>query len=884
MKKVFGALGILILLIIGALLILPIIFKDDIVKLVKEEANNSVNAKIDFGDFDLSLIKSFPDFYFSIHDVKVDGLGNFENVQLANIKEIDLVVDLMSVISGESINIKRIAIVSPVINTIVLADGAANYDIAKTDSTQVEVVEDTTASTPFKLQLQQFEILDAVIKYNDATFPMAMEINDFDLNLKGDFTENITNLDIKGGMQQFSLDYDGIQYMNQAKIILDMVLEMNMEQSKYTFIQNEIKVNELALGFDGWLAMPAEAMDMDLTFQAKETDFKYVLSLIPAAFAKDLEGVQTSGKMALNGFAKGVYVNETYPTFGLDLQVNDARFQYPDLRKSFEDIQITASVTNPDGNLDHTVVEVPKFHLKMADNPFDLNFTLKTPMSDPFIKAGMKGKVILDNIKDVVPLEKGDDLSGEFVADFNIEGNLSTIENEDYENFKAEGLLQAKNIHYNSDSLDYPVDLIEAEMMFSPKFVALNKMSVKLGESDMQANGRLENFIGYALKDDQVLRGDLTFTSSYMNLNELAGIDEEEVAAAEVDSSVMEVVLVPKNIDFKMATTIGKVLYEQLLVENINGSISLKDEKISMNQASMNLLKGSMVMNGFYETADSLAPSFDFDMNILNFDLKETIKNFNTLEQLAPLAKYGDGAYSTGMQVRGRLTSTMDPVYESISGKGTIKTKSIAIEGYEPLTKIADLLKYDKLTPLLINDANITYQIIEGKVFVDPFTNKIGKTEMTISGSNSFDQTIDYVFAFAIPREEFGGQANQAIDGLLSKAAVNGVDLSGAVDVVNADVTLVGPATNPKIGTNFKKNASGTKDALKAKAQAEIDAAKQKAKEELEKKKQELENQVKEELEKQKQKAQEELEKQKEAAKKKLQDEAKKKLKGLLGK
>ena len=226
----------------------------------------------------------------------------------------------------------------------------------------------------------------------------------------------------------------------------------------------------------------------------------------------------------------------------------------------------------------------------------------------------------------------------------------------------------------------------------------------------------------------------------------------------------------------------------------------------------------------------------------------------------------------------------MEPNFESVSGKGEIKTKSIAIEGYKPMTKVAELLKYDQLNPLMINDSSITFQIIQGKVFVDPFTNKIGKTEMTISGSNSFDQTIDYVFAFAIPREEFGGNANQAVDGLLAKAAASGVDLSGAVDVVNVDVTLKGPATDPKIGTNFKKSAGEAKDALKAKAKAELDAAKQKAKEELEKKKEELEKQAQEELDKQKQKAKEELEKQKEAAKKKLEEEAKKKLKGLLGK
>jgi len=315
-KKIFVGLLILVILIVGTLIAVPYIFKDDIVKLVKTEANKTVNAKIDFGHFDLSLIKSFPDFYFSIEGIKVDGIGEFDGVQLANIKEIDLVVDLMSVINGEAINIKRITILEPTINTIVMADGSANYDIAKTDSTDVEETEESDSGSSFKMELQQFDIVDAMLKYDDATFPMLMDIEGLNISLKGDFTESITNLKIEGGADQLTLDYDGIHYMKQVKIFLDMMLEMNLDESKYTFIENEFRINELPLSFDGWVAMPSDAIDMDLSFEAKKTDFKEILSLVPAEFTHDLEGVKTSGKMALSGYAKGIYLDEDYPSFG----------------------------------------------------------------------------------------------------------------------------------------------------------------------------------------------------------------------------------------------------------------------------------------------------------------------------------------------------------------------------------------------------------------------------------------------------------------------------------------------------------------------------------------------------------------------------------------
>ena len=80
-KWLLGALFVLLLVVIA----LPFFFKDKIISLVKEEINkNVVNAKVDFGDIDFTLIKSFPDFRLGINNILVDGKGTFENIKLAD--------------------------------------------------------------------------------------------------------------------------------------------------------------------------------------------------------------------------------------------------------------------------------------------------------------------------------------------------------------------------------------------------------------------------------------------------------------------------------------------------------------------------------------------------------------------------------------------------------------------------------------------------------------------------------------------------------------------------------------------------------------------------------------------------------------------------------
>jgi len=883
MKTLLKVLGVLIVLIIASLFVLPVIFKDDIIALAKEETNKAVKAEVDFGDIDLSLIKSFPDFFLSMEDLQVKGVGEFEEITLAEIKELDLVIDLMSVIKGENIQLKRIALLDANVHLKVLQDGRANWDIAITDSTAVEEVEEETSETStFKMDLDEISISNVNFVYEDLSMPMSMGMHGFNSIISGDLSATHTNLDLTASIDDLDFYYDGSGYIRDAVIKLDAGLEMDLESMKFSFLNNTLRVNELPLAFNGWLAMPEESIDMDLTYAASETAFREFLSMIPAEFSKDLEGVETSGTLALDGYVKGSYIDSTYPAFAVNLEVANGMFKYPDLPKSVEEININAQIESADGDLDHTIVDVSNFSFNMAGNPFVLSLFMSEPISDPFIRSSMTGKIIIDNVKDVIPLEEGDELAGIIDAKMNLEGRLSALEKEDYGAFKATGDLEVNKLHYATDSLDYPVHVEHVKMNFSPAFADLTDLNMKLGNSDIQAKGKLENFIGYALSDQAVLHGKLDISSTLMDINELAGIDPEAEEVETEESSEageeepMEAVLLPKNIDFTTNASIQKLIYDNLEIENIKGSIQLKDEKLSMNNTQMDLLEGSMKMSGFYETTDSLRPSFDFSMNILKFDVQETSDKFNSVQQLAPIIKNSKGKYSTSLKIEGDLDSKMEPIYDSFNGNGKLQTHGVKIEDFKPFKKIAKAIKYDKLNPLALNDVDVIYSITGGKVFVEPFDINVGESKVTISGYNGFDQTVHYTFDFEIPRKEFGSQANSALDGLLSQASAKGVDINVA-ETISIGVIMEGPVDDPKIKTDFSSSSNNAKKAIEDQAKQMLEEKKKElerqAKEEADKKKKELEEQAKKELEKQKKEAQ-----------KKLEEEAKKKLKGLFGK
>ena len=246
-KKIFLALGIFIMLIIASLFILPVIFKDNIVQLVKDSANENLNASVNFGDFDLSLIRSFPDFSFSISDVSVAGIGEFEGDTLVAIGNLSFTVDLMSVINGDEIGIKTVLIDKLNAKAIVLKDGKANWDIAKETAEETEK-EDTTATdtsaAPFKMKLKKFEIKNTNIVYDDRQGGMFAEIKDLNFTLSGDFTQDFTALKTKTSIAAITFAMDGINYLTKAKVEINADLDADLVNSKYTFKENEFIINQ----------------------------------------------------------------------------------------------------------------------------------------------------------------------------------------------------------------------------------------------------------------------------------------------------------------------------------------------------------------------------------------------------------------------------------------------------------------------------------------------------------------------------------------------------------------------------------------------------------------------------------------------------------------
>lgn len=789
-KKTMKIAGITLVVILLLLLILPFAFQGKLAKLVKEEGNKMLNAQFDFRTLNISLLRNFPSASVSLEDFWLKGTGPFENDTLIQAGELTAAVNLFSLFGDGGYDISRIIVKDTRVHAIVLEDGRPNWDVMK-PSPDAETPEDETAQETFRIKLQKLSVDNLSVVYDDRQGGVFADLSRLEADCSGDFGSDRTVVDLKMETPSLTCRTGGIPLLNKVSLEADMDVDADLAGGKFTLRENMLRLNAIQLNLDGWLAQTKQGMDMDLRLNTNEVGFKELLSLIPAIYAKDFQDLKTDGKVTLNAFARGSMEGNTkVPQFEVNLDVKDAMFRYPSLPAGVEKINISALVRNAGGLLDATEISVAPFDFVLAGNPFSLNATVKTPVSDPDFHLTARGKLDLGKVKEVYPLDDMQ-LNGLVQADLELGGRLSMVEKEQFEQMQAKGSLRLNQMKLVLKDMP-PVDIQQSVFTFSPRYLQLSETTVNIGKNDLTLDSRFENYLGYALKGS-TLKGTLNVSSNHLNLNDFMSADTTAaVAEVPADTAAMGVIRVPENIDFQMQAAFRELLFDKMTLTDGKGTLLVRNGTVDMRNLSFNTMGGSVTMNGAYAAPQKKQPELNAAFDMRNISFAQAYQDLGLVQQLAPIFAGLKGNFSGNLQIDTPLDATMSPVMSAVQGKGALSTKDLSLSGVKFIDQVADIVKKPSLKEIKVKDLNIDFEIKDGRVTTKPFDLKLGDYNMNLSGSTGLDQTIDYT-----------GKITMPAGGIASKLGT-------------VDMTIGGTFTSPKVGIDMASLArNAAEQALK---------------------------------------------------------------------
>lgn len=254
---------------------------------------------------------------------------------------------------------------------------------------------------------------------------------------------------------------------------------------------------------------------------------------------------------------------------------------------------------------------------------------------------------------------------------------------------------------------------------------------------------------------------------------------------------------------------IDRFSYDNIKADNVKGHLLIKEGVLSISEAGMNILGGTINMNADYDTRDSLKPLMKADFKVNDIAVKDAFSTFNTVQKLAPAAKGINGNISMELTYNSLIGNDMMPIMETINGYGKLQSDQLQLVDSPTLTKFTEALKLGDKLSNTFKDINISFNIKDGRVYVTPFDVKIADIKLNIGGDQGLDQTINYLVKTEIPRSTLGSSVNSLIDNLSSQALKIGVTYTPA-DILKFNVKVTGTITNPVVAPVLSGTGGGS--------------------------------------------------------------------------
>lgn len=822
MKKIFKIIGIILLIFIAILIAIPFVLESKIDTIVQNYANENLNADLSFDDINLSLISSFPNAEVSVDNLKITNRLPFKGETLATAKSLSFEMPLGELFKGteEPLVVNEIIADEMLLTLKTNKNGTTNYDIVKKDENTDK--NSNTKSSGFSFDIENYELNNSAFTYIDEGSNTNLYATEINHNGKGVFSGELSELDTKTEAR-ISMSIDSTEYLSNNIIKLNALIDMDLEQEKYTFKENKGFINALPLEFKGFVQMVEKGQQIDISFKNPESSFKDFLAVIPKAYAKNIENVNTTGNFTVNGIIKGLVSDETIPTLDINIRSDNASFKYPDLPKSVENIIINASVKNTTGNVDDTFIDINKFDFKIDKDVFKSEAHLKNLTGNMLINANLDGVLNLANLTKAYPVELDNQLSGILKGKLNTVFDMNAIETNAYQRVKNNGSISISDFVFSSEDIVNPIQIKKAGLTFKPGKVSLNNFDALTGKSDFSATGTITNLLGFLLSDKK-LQGNFNVNSNTFAISDFMVEDETATKSSNKTTSDAESLKIPDFLDCTITAKAKTVLYDNLNLKNVKGKLRIKDQNANLKNMTMDIFNGQLGVSGNVSTK-AAKPTFDMKLAMQQLDVSQSFESLDMLNALAPIAKVLQGELNSTIDVSGFLDENFSPDLMTITGNALaeILTSKVNANQSAILTGLGSKLDFIDLDKFDLKDLKTKLSFSNGQVSVKPFTINYKDIPIKVSGTHSFSNIMNYSAVLQVPAKYLGGDINRLI-GKINDSEVEKI----SIPVI---ANIGGTFTSPNITTDLTSGVSSlTKQLIEIQKQKLIGKGKDKVK------------------------------------------------------
>ena len=815
MKKIILPLSAIILLLVLIVCLLPLFFKGSVRQWTENQISTQGNVKLEIGSMHAGLLKHFPHLHVTVKNAIVTDQAADT---LASFLRAEATFQLTSLFGKKTVKVYHLTLEDARLQAEIDTAGHSVWKFLPFSSAPTSQATSLPSSSQAKsertIQFPNITVKNLSIVYRDYRHSTYAAIGNLNFHLSNDLSADKVLSQIAIESQNMSFRQGNKMWFNQTSFHWQAEIAGDLQPQTFTIQESDLRINALPLSLQGEVAVLApQHYRMDLALHALDSNFQHLLPLLPLLPEK--QNLRTEGTFQFHATAKGEYTPRHLPALDINLSVQKAAIQYPELPEAIRHIGFGLQITNPGDCADSTRILLDDFSFDIAGNPFQMHLSVTNPVN-PILDGTAKGTFDFAELKKALPI-RNTTLEGSLNADMTFHGKYEYIEKEEYEKFTAKGSVEFHRIRLTNDRFPEGLSIPQGTLSITPAYLQLNRVKGHIYSSDFSVQGKIFNYLPYFFRGE-TLKGDFILNSQRINLNEFIiaqnhkrrrSISPQDTTSTPAQPSAADGALeIPRNVDINLTTQAGTVIFDRLTIQNIKGQITLANAVATLKNLRMDILHGNMTLDGKYNTRNPRTPSVDFQADLKNIDLREAYHAFTFVRKSLPVAAHCEGRLSATLSFAANLDQDMSPVMNTANGQGYLQSQGIYIHNNPAVNQLASVLKNDELRHLEISRFKIHFDLQDGNITVHPFQTSFAGNPVSIRGSQTVDGVLDYDLSMTLHRRFFGNDINNLLK------AIPGADNIKTLDL---DAKVSGTLDKPELKPDLSKAINAvTREAQKA--------------------------------------------------------------------
>ncbi len=590
-----------------------------------------------------------------------------------------------------------------------------------------------------------------------------------------------------------------LKYEDVPRPIENININADANQDVVIVRNVSLEASDNTFSMKGMVANPLKEDSRSVDLNA---NLRFDLATIKDFYPISEDTLQMSGLLTARATLKGKAAEIEHSVQNGVITLSNGLIDYKGFDKPFRDITLKSE-------LNGHVLTITDASFVTGDNNLKASGHITDYLSENrTVDLKLEGSARLNEITNYYDLKPAiAQLTGNADLNFRARGPLNSPER-----MAFNGRLKVSGVNIRGDSLVQPVHDLNGELALTPSSVSLTSLSFKLGSSDIELNGSLNDYMEY-LKAPEHRKATPHLTGSYhsdfLNVDEL--IDWEE------ESSSDPVPIHLPDLTSSVTASVGKMVVTGVTMHNLKAKASTTPGQIRLDQAGIELFGGKASGSFTWDVPQPDHTIITFKGSLANLQSEAFFKEFQVLGEKSNFHEHVSGAFSTDLSYYSELDVYLNPLLKTTEMKGNFGMTKSRLSGHPLQNKLADLFKAGELRNAVLDQWESTFTVDDRVLTLKDLRLTSGDIGVELDGTQHLvDETIDYKVKAYLP-----GRYKSAIASVITKQAADALTQQNGTLVVPLHVrgTLNNPGIQPDqdvirpIVQNYLKDRA--QDALK---------------------------------------------------------------------